>query len=219
MIKVELPAYLQLELIVNSDKQAKWPWIESTPIGESMVGSLKEVVDSGSPSDSYLWLDDEIRNLKGLTALELDWNTYGAPAPNKIAVENATNALRLFSKVDVRPDRVAPSAEGGIAISFFEGERYSDIECFNSGEIAAIVSDATNREVWEVAESELQTSLERIVEYVGRRCNRKNAKQPVSSSPYVFCYRRALLSVSEGSSGTKWRPSAVLDSMSQYLGK
>ena len=97
---------------------------------------------------SFAWLDEEIQKLEELKVLKCNWDTYGASAPNETAIKSATRALQQLYQLDVRPDRVAPSTEGGIVISFFEDPKYADIEFFNSGEIAAIISDADDRKVW-----------------------------------------------------------------------
>jgi hypothetical protein len=78
----------------------------------------------------------------------------------------AETILLSAAKVIV-PNRVAPSAQGGVGICFYNGERYGDIECLNTGEILATISDGSGRPlVWDVKPSETGRALERIVEYV-----------------------------------------------------
>jgi len=76
--------------------------------------------------------------------LQQGWDSYDAPAPNACAIENARRILEFLALAGATflVRRVAPSVEGGVGIVFAcQGQRYSDIECFNDGKIIAIASD------------------------------------------------------------------------------
>ena len=215
-----LPIASRPELIGIPGEQAPLYSGSNTPAEKTVVIYLQMFLDAETPAISMAppsWIDEEIEILGGLRNLEENWNTYGASAPNETAIENAARALEHLSNLDVRPDRIAASTEGGVAISFFENRKYADMEFFNSGEIAAIVSDSIDREVWEVPESEVGASLERIVEFADRRHDPANAKQSSSTSSYVFRDRGTLLSIQESASSTRWQTSTGLDSLSRYL--
>ena len=152
MSRVVLPIASRPELIGIPGEEAPLYVGSNTPAEKTVVIYLQLFVDAASSGSAIAppsWIDEEIKSLWGLRTLEENWNTYGAPAPNETAIENAAGALGHLSNLDVRPDRVAASTEGGVAISFFENGKYADMEFFNSGDIAAIVSDAAGREVWE----------------------------------------------------------------------
>lgn len=109
-----------------------------------------------------LWEDvDEMRFLHS------DWNGYGSEAPNQFAREIAQQILLSATTLTVAPDRVAPSAQGGVGICFYNGDKYGDIECLNSGEILATLTDGVGRpRVWEVKPSHATGALEEIVKFI-----------------------------------------------------
>lgn len=82
-----------------------------------------------------------LADIESLRGLPHDWNGYGSERPNETAIYNARSVLMALadSELALFPDRVVPSAEGGIAICFVADERYADIECFNSGDAAGVV--------------------------------------------------------------------------------
>jgi hypothetical protein len=96
-----------------------------------------------------------------------DWNGYGSEAPNQFAREIAQQFLLSAHTLRVVPDRVAPSAQGGVGICFYNGNKYGDIECLNSGEILATLTDGVGRpRVWEVKPSDARGALEEIVQFI-----------------------------------------------------
>lgn len=64
--------------------------------------------------------------------------------PNQVAYSNARRTLHLAELFDIEPTQVTASAEGGVALCFKIDGMYADIECFNSGEMWAIISDRIN---------------------------------------------------------------------------
>ncbi len=109
--------------------------------------------------------------LAELGHLRADWDSYGAQAPNQAAINIARGVVRALADADCAPTSIDPSAEGGICFSFDYRDRYSDIECFNSGEVLAVTSlggDETN--VWEVGgeDPNLASTLRRIRNFIGR---------------------------------------------------
>ena len=89
--------------------------------------------------------------LDRLAELREDWDTYGAPLPNRSSISNARSILALFEKAYLTPAKVVPSAEGGVGIVFVRGERCADVECLNDGDVlAAKYTGEGEPEVWEV---------------------------------------------------------------------
>jgi hypothetical protein len=100
-------------------------------------------IDEDSFSDHYAKLDD-------ISHDESLW-PIGVEAPNYRSIELAKIVLQEFENISCSPDRVVASAEGGVAICFVNGNRYSDIECLNSEIILGVVSDRNARPVvWEI---------------------------------------------------------------------
>ena len=111
------------------------------------------------------------KKLSRLVSLENDWDSYGAEAPNRVSIDAARNVLDVLAEVDFEPTSVDPSAEGGVCLSFRRGNRYGDIECFNSGEILAVTSSGgDDTRVWEIRgfDQHLETALSKIRTFVGR---------------------------------------------------
>jgi hypothetical protein len=97
------------------------------------------------------WLVGTLHRLHDVARLPDNWNSYGAVAPNATALANAQNFLHELSELDFEPSRIDPSAENGVCISFRAGNRYADIECFNSGDVLAVTSDGSGQpQIWEI---------------------------------------------------------------------
>lgn len=104
------------------------------------------VSESGSQ-----WLGMQLQTVHRLQQLQPGWDGYDAEPPNSKAVGLARLVLIMLVESDAEPTRVDPSVEGGICISFIRGNRYGDIECFNTGELLAATSDGKSEpSVWTV---------------------------------------------------------------------
>ena len=99
--------------------------------------------------------------------LQFDWNGYGSESPNEIAIEAAKEIVLTAPQLGMIPNKILPSAEGGVGICFYASDRYADIECLNTGEILAMKSDGVNRpEIWELMPNQYKGALEEIREYL-----------------------------------------------------
>lgn len=117
------------------------------------------------------WLVQAYKQLSRLAQLEDDWDTYGAEAPAAEALVNARSVLSTLAELDFQPTSVDASAEGGVCLSFRVGDRYGDVECFNSGEVLAVTSAGGDEtQVWTVADldRDLRASLTKIRTFLGR---------------------------------------------------
>jgi hypothetical protein len=111
------------------------------------------------------WLQDGNLALAEFSRLPKNWDGDGAEPPNLVSREWSRVILEILLELNFAPTRVTPSVENGIGISFIKGEKYADIECFNTGEILAVTSyGQENPPVWEVAcnREALKSALERI---------------------------------------------------------
>jgi hypothetical protein len=103
-------------------------------------------------------------NIKELTELKDGWNSYNAPAPNQISIDNAKKVARILKLADF-PAEVLPSGEGGIGFVFKNGDKKADIECLNNGNIIAVCySNTLAPHSWEVAG--IKATVERIKEFI-----------------------------------------------------
>jgi hypothetical protein len=74
-----------------------------------------------------------------------------AEKPSDFATAWASAMLEQLLVDELLPTRVVASGEGGIAICFANGNKYADVEFFNTGEILGVVSNRRDRPVtWEV---------------------------------------------------------------------
>lgn len=94
----------------------------------------------------------------------------GTDPPSSLVLALARAILRQLETEALEPDRVVASAEGGVAICFVHGSKYSDIECLNSGEILGVISNRRDHPfVWEVDPSAggITQAAARIRHFIG----------------------------------------------------
>jgi hypothetical protein len=92
-----------------------------------------------------------------LQVLEVDQTLWleGSAPPNDFALAWARLFLQQIQSDDFLPTGILASAEGGVGIYFVDGDKYADIECFNSGAILGVISNRRDRPVaWEVEQDE-----------------------------------------------------------------
>lgn len=80
-----------------------------------------------------------------LASLKDGWDSYEAPAPHRVAIDNARlylSTLRLFL---LEPTRVESSVMGGVGITHRVAKRKVYIEFYNNGGVHALFSDGTSR--------------------------------------------------------------------------
>ena len=105
------------------------------------------------------------QRLSAAAALAYGWDSYGSEPPNATARSLAARILDLLETAALAPTQLTPTVEGGIALSFVEGNTRALIEIYNTGEIAAAMySDRGEPTVWELepAEAPLLGSIEQI---------------------------------------------------------
>jgi hypothetical protein len=146
-------------------KEHRTPRTPEKVLGEARVSVLEAATPSTEKHSP--WIDEAMRALDALRELAPNWDSYGAEPPAEDALQRAHEVIEALDAMRFRPDRVAASAEGGVAIAFVREGRYADVECFNSGEMLAVISDGRGRpEVWEVAPDELGRTLNRIRDHI-----------------------------------------------------
>lgn len=95
------------------------------------------------------------QRLKTTVSLEHGWDTYGAESPNDVARTLTAKILNALEEDLLPPTRLMPSSEGGIAISFVEGDNRAEIEIYNTGQVAAATYSAHSEAVaWELSDTD-----------------------------------------------------------------
>jgi len=80
--------------------------------------------------------------LQELTDVPDNWNSYESPAPNAKAVSNAKPILQTLRSILLEPERIVPSAEGGVAFTFIsQTSNRAIIESLNNGERYILLYD------------------------------------------------------------------------------
>jgi hypothetical protein len=80
--------------------------------------------------------------LRDLDNIKDDWNSYDAPAPSLRSINMGWRVLASLREASLIPERVLPSAEGGVAFIFIStGENRAVIETLNSGEDFVLLYD------------------------------------------------------------------------------
>jgi hypothetical protein len=112
-------------------------WIERKPMiskfqAEQAKAPAKKACDTPASVCDHL---DSLNNLKD------GWDSYSAPAPSRVAIENAKALAREAETLGMALERAEPSAIGGVGITFASGQREVVIEFYNNGTAHALVSD------------------------------------------------------------------------------
>lgn len=146
----------------SSKESFRWPPQSATGCQATGVTLLDERKE---------WMVEACKRLSRFASLQDDWDSYGAEAPSQVSLDAARSVLRVLAEVDFETTSVDASAEGGVCLSFQHGDRYGDVECFNSGEVLAVTSDGGDAtEAWELKDLEqgLRSTLNKIRAFVGR---------------------------------------------------
>lgn len=107
-----------------------------------------------------------IHKAEGMRLLGYDWNGYGSPAPNDLAIRLSEEVI-LSSGQRMTPSRIVPSAQGGVGVYFVRNRKRGDIECLNSGSMTATLCDEGQLpKVWEIRQSEIKSALQSISKFL-----------------------------------------------------
>ena len=121
------------------------PFAENNAVGAAWEAfrtqvneDLEETVSGNVYWAATILLGKAQTKLLDLAQIRVNWDSYGAPKPNQIAIQNATRVLAHMKPFDLALANIVPSAEGGIGFCFVNDDRYADIECSNDGEIIGV---------------------------------------------------------------------------------
>jgi hypothetical protein len=105
-----------------------------------------------------------------LAGLKSNWDSYGAPSPDTVAIENAVRILELMQPDDLDVVSIVPSAEGGIGFCFKRKDRYADIETSNGGAILGVRYVGMETPVLidvDGSDNSIKTALDQIRNHIG----------------------------------------------------
>ena len=113
------------------------------------------------------WLGRFHRELGKLASLPVGWNSYDAQPPGRSSIDAAHRFLSELAEIpDVTlvPSRIAPIADGGVAVSFLKDHFRASLDFLDSGEVVAIVARrGSESDVWDVGSiEELHEAIHRI---------------------------------------------------------
>ena len=102
--------------------------------------------------------------LEGLRRLPEDWDGYGAPAPSQAAYLKVRDLLDVYT-----PDRVVPSAIGGIALYFkmTASDPPYYIEVGNSGDVTELADWPSGHTRLQARVAELEKAGKNLIETMG----------------------------------------------------
>lgn len=89
----------------------------------------RQYQELGSSLEKYATLDD-------------NWDSYGAEKPSLHSVAATETFLRKLRAELFMPNRIVPSAEGGIAVYFNNGTKVAYVEFRNSSEVILAMYDS-----------------------------------------------------------------------------
>jgi len=112
-----------------------------------------------------------LKRIHEFKSLPIDWNGLGSEPPTYSASAQAAMVLFALASESLRPERVAPSADGGVGITLRRSGKFASIESLNSGEIVVLTSDGTgNPRAWEIDASDagFRATAQTLREYFER---------------------------------------------------
>jgi hypothetical protein len=129
-------------------------WFEESlqPSFKRRLGHTDQATDVNLLQEKAEWFLDANDVVGKLASLGANWDSYGAESPNNLSSRNARSVIGQLAAIDFQPTSIDPSVEGGICLSFLHGNNYGDIECFNSGEIWAVVSGNVETKAWQIVD-------------------------------------------------------------------
>ena len=107
-------------------------------------------------------------SLDALRTHPVEWASTPVDLPSPEAIAQARRLGGDLLKVDVVPDRIMASGQGGVAFVFLRNNHYADVEILNSGSLLASTTDRSSddTEVWEFPMSDFPATVTRIQSFL-----------------------------------------------------
>lgn len=112
------------------------------------------------------WLAGAKERLMELGRLPDDWG--GSEKPNGRVLEMALAIIKRMERLGHRYLRIAPMADGGIAVRYLEGARSARFDIYNEGEIVVATREGseTRPEYKELPETDAVDELSQFLQHV-----------------------------------------------------
>jgi hypothetical protein len=118
------------------------------PIFLREAESIKRSWSSSQLLTNLAKIDGWMKSLPSMKSIEPHWNVEQSPVPNDIAVNGAMNILEAIRLSSALPEKVQPSAEGGVAIVYVgAGINRAIIEALNNNETYVLFYDTNGHAV------------------------------------------------------------------------
>jgi hypothetical protein len=126
--------------------------VEVVAPGEAELRVVRKDVDAGAvrPTERSVpagALAPLLTKLDSYALLPDRWNGYRAPAPCVVAIRHAKALTAETNRLALTPERVEPSAMGGVGVTFEAGPREVVVEFYNNGTAHALFSDDATGEM------------------------------------------------------------------------
>ena len=137
--------------------------IEPRSSSRKILTFFKQLIAEARSTSRFLQIEktyQEMRSsLDACAALQDNWDSYDAAKPARHSIEATDRFLgRLFAELFM-PNRVIPSAEGGMAVYFHSDKKTAYLEYRNSGEvILAMFDDHSDPIIVELTECDADES-------------------------------------------------------------
>jgi hypothetical protein len=118
-----------------------------------------------------------------LGKLNKGWNSYSAPAPTSAAIGKAKTLLTRASVAGIVPERIEPSAMGGVGVTFAAGSREVAVEFYNAGNVHALFSDSETESLDTAPVALGVEGYDRLLQQVRRYLYGQNAAAPQPKLP------------------------------------
>ena len=115
------------------------------------------------------WYLDKIRELNQLKCSDIISHYPDTDCPNAYALYWADFVLDHLRVIDFPCTKVSASVDEGVAICFISGDKYADLEIFNSQEILAVKSSRSSEPVlWSVSDDpySIENAISSIRDYI-----------------------------------------------------
>lgn len=109
------------------------------------------------------WLAGLRGEIAVLGSLSGDWG--GSERPSETAIQVAIVLVEATARSDRRPARVAPMADGGIAVRFVQGQRRARFDIYNDGGVV-LVSQPSREAAADVRSMDPLDAARSLVEYL-----------------------------------------------------
>jgi hypothetical protein len=144
-------------------KRETRPYLREQSSSWKRSAFFKQLIAEAQSTSQYLQVEkcyqDLCESLDASANLADNWNSYDAEKPSPSAIKAAARFLRRLRTEFFMPNRVIPSAEGGVAVYFTRGDKTAYLEYRNSGEsILAMYDNLSDPIVVELTESDADES-------------------------------------------------------------